>query len=158
MYHTLTHALTKSAAFYAAGAVLLAVGTREIAEVRGLIRSQPAVGVALMAAGLAIAGAPPFAVFLSEFTILRAGVASGQYWVTGLLALFIVIAFIGVMQQINRMVFGEPSPTESRAPPRLVMVTVWLALLPVLVLGVWMPVSLGHLLSAAAANLTGAPR
>jgi hydrogenase-4 component F len=137
---------------------LLAVGTREIAQVRGLIRSQPAVGVALMAAGLAIAGAPPFAVFLSEFTILRGGVASGQYWVTGLLALFIVIAFIGVMQQINRMVFGEPAPTDSLAPPRMLMITVWLALLPVLVLGVWLPEPLARLLAAAAANLIGAPR
>jgi hydrogenase-4 component F len=157
VYHTLTHALTKSAAFYAAGAVLLATGTREIAEVRGLLRTRPATGAALLAAGLAIAGAPPFAVFLSEFVILRAGVVQGQYVVVALLATFVAIAFIGVMQQINRMVFGEPHP-DARAVPQLVLFTAWLALTPVLVLGLWMPPPLARLLADAAATLTGAPR
>ena len=101
-----SHAVTKSFCFFAAGAVLMAVGTREIAAVRGLIRKSPAAGVALVFGGLAIAGAPPLAVFLSEFTILKAGLTQKQYVATGLLAIFIVIAFFGIMLHINRMVFG----------------------------------------------------
>jgi len=65
-------------------------------------------GGALLLAGLAIAGAPPFVVFLSEFSIFRAGLDQGQYFVTGLLAVFVTIAFFGILLHINRMVFGTP--------------------------------------------------
>lgn len=157
MYHVLTHALTKSLAFYAAGVVLLAMGTRDIASVRGLLRASPFCGVALLAAGLAIAGAPPFAVFMSEFTLLRAGLAAGQYLAVGLLALFIAVAFLGVMRHINRMVFGEPLPGTIAKLPASTIATVILALIPVLVLGVYMPAPLAHLLEAAANDIVGAP-
>ena len=157
MYHVLTHALTKSLAFYAAGVVLLAAGTRDIASVRGLLRSSPVCGVALLAAGLAIAGAPPFAVFLSELTILRAGIAEGRYWAVGLLALFIAVAFLGVMRHVNRMVFGEPEPVMPATLPATAVATVVLALAPVLALGLYMPGPLARLLEAAARNISGAP-
>lgn len=157
MYHVLTHALAKSLAFYAAGVVLLVVGTRDIAAVRGLLRTSPACGAALLAAGLAVAGAPPFAVFLSEITILKAGLAAEKYWAVGLLAFFIVVAFLGVMRQVNRMVFGEPQPASPIAVPVGALATVVLALVPVLVLGLYMPEALVRLLEAAAADIGGAP-
>jgi hydrogenase-4 component F len=159
------HSVTKSFCFFAAGVVLLAVGTREIAAVRGLIRRAPIAGAALIFGGLAITGAPPLAVFLSEFMILKAGLAQGQYVATGLLAAFIVIAFFGVMVHLNRMVFGAPAdgaPAEDAAAPaqgvfRLpfsVRLTLAVAAVPVLVLGVYVPKPLHDLLTLAAAALT----
>jgi hydrogenase-4 component F len=108
MYQVLSHALTKSFCFYAAGAALLVTGTRKISSVRGLIRRSPVAGTALLAAALAIAGAPPFAVFLSELFIFKAGLDARRYIVTGMLALFVAIAFCGILLHINRMVFGRP--------------------------------------------------
>ncbi len=151
----LAHAVTKSFCFFAAGAVLLITGTRDISSVRGLIRLSPVAGISLMLGGLAIAGAPPFAVFLSEFSIIRAGLAGGHPWVMGGLALFIVIAFCGIMTQINRMVFGKASPP-SGAPalPLSGKVTLGLALIPVGVLGLYIPHSI-HALLLHAAGLLG---
>jgi hydrogenase-4 component F len=71
MQQIVAHSVTKSFCFFAAGAALLAVGTREITAVRGLIRRSPATGAALVLGGLAITGAPPLAIFLSEFSILN---------------------------------------------------------------------------------------
>ena len=85
---------------------MLAVETREIAAVRGLIRRSPVASAALIFGGLGITGAPPLAVFLSEFSILKAGLNQRNFVATGLLALFIVVAFFGVMLHVNRMVFG----------------------------------------------------
>ena len=116
MQQIVSHSVTKSFCFFAAGAALLAAGTREIAAVRGLIRRSPLAGAALIFGGLAIAGAPPLAVFLSEFSILKAGLAQGQYVVTGLLAIFIVIAFFGIMAHVNRMVFGAPASAPRQSP------------------------------------------
>ena len=109
MQQIVSHSVTKSFCFFAAGATLLIVGTREIARVRGLSAVPRSTGAALVFGALAIAGAPPLAVFLSEFSILKAGLAQGQYLVTGLLAVFIVIAFFGILAHVNRMVFGAPA-------------------------------------------------
>ena len=78
-YQMTGHAIAKSFCFFAAGMTVMAVGTQDIASVRGLIRSSPLAAIALLAGGFAIAGAPPFAIFVSEFVILKAGLTSGQY-------------------------------------------------------------------------------
>ncbi len=118
MFQILTHSLTKSFCFLAAGAALLAVETREIASVRGLIRTAPFAGTALLLGGLAITGAPPLAVFLSEFSIFKAGLSGGHYVVMGLLALFITIAFVGILLHINRTGF-RPAERSLPAPTKL---------------------------------------
>jgi len=164
-----SHCVTKSFCFFAAGAALMAVGTREIAAVRGLIRRSPAAGAALVFGGLAIAGAPPMAVFLSEFSILKAGLTQKEYLTTGLLAIFIVIAFFGIMLHINRMVFGapetknngtpgnnhvEPQPDEKAHLAFSCRLALILAAAPVFVLGFYIPEPLHDLLTQAAAALT----
>ncbi len=150
LYQIVTHGLAKSLAFYAAGAVLLIYRTRNIADVRGLLRTSPFSGAALLAAALAIAGVPPFAVFLSEFSIFRSGLLAGYGWIVALLALFIAIAFIGVMLQVGRMVFGEaPAEQTHRRLPASVVGAISLSLLPVLVLGLYTPPLLHRLLTLA---------
>jgi len=165
MQQIVNHSVTKSFCFYAAGATLLTVGTREISAVRGLIRRSPFAGTALVFGGLAIAGAPPLAVFLSEFSILKVGLARGHYLATGLLAAFIVIAFFGVMVHVNRMVFGAPENAASESNhtgtqnsrtfhlPFSCRLALVLAAVPVLVLGVYVPKPLHDLLTMAAAAL-----
>jgi hydrogenase-4 component F len=158
MLQMLSHSVTKSFCFFAAGVTLLALGTREIASVRGLIRTSPAAGTAMLFGGLAIGGAPPFTVFLSEFSIFRAGLEQQRYLVTALLVIFITIAFAGILLHVNRMVFGEPAPSPARAPGRAAlpvtcMLTLILASVPIIALGVFQPASLHSLLALAASDL-----
>jgi len=109
------------------------------------------------------------AVFLSEFSILKAGLTQKEYVATGLLAIFIVIAFFGIMLHVNRMVFGAPeneaSPTNSETGSTLQRFTastlpvscrlaLILAAVPVLVLGFYLPQPLHDLLTQAAGALT----
>jgi len=155
-----SHSVTKSFCFFAAGAVLFVSGTREIASVRGLLRRAPAAGTALLLGGLAIGGAPPFAVFLSEFSIFRNGLAQGQYVGIGLLGLFITIAFFGILLHVNRMLFGSALPRVAEQSserhdhlPRTCQLALLVAAVPVVVLGVYQPVWLHGLISVAATTL-----
>lgn len=163
MLQIVSHALTKSFCFFAAGAVLLLAGTREIAAVRGLIRTSPVAGVALLVGGLAIGGAPPFAVFLSEISIFRTGLAHGHYVGTAFLALFVGVAFCGILLQVSRLVFGDPAQSQlagRRAElrlPRTCVATLAVAAIPVVVLGLHQPAWLQHLLTLGAANLAPLP-
>ena len=158
VYQVLSHAFTKSFCFFAAGAVLMAFGTREIAAIRGLIRTAPVAGCALLLGSLGIAGAPPFAVFLGEFSILKAGAAEGQYLVIGLLSLFLVIAFFGILLHVNRMVFGQSPEGDALACVPLPMsckITLLMAAAPVVLFGLYVPHGLYELLSRAAALIGG---
>jgi len=167
MQQIVSHCVTKSFCFFAAGAVLLTVETRQIASVRQLIRQSPIASTALVFGGLAITGAPPLAVFLSEFSILKAGLTQKEYLATGLLAVFIVIAFFGIMLHINRMVFGtreneaaaglpnnHSEPASKLQLPISCRLALLFAAVPVLVLGFYIPQPLHDLLTQAASGLT----
>ncbi len=152
----LNHSITKSLCFYVAGAILMTLETREIKSIRGLLRISPFEGAALLFCSLAIAGAPPFPIFLSEFSILGSGVQAGHPVVVTILATLIVIAFVGLMMQVNRMVFGKPiGPPRRVEIPRTCRVAIVMAAIPVAVLGVYIPAPLYHLLNLAAQQLGG---
>jgi hydrogenase-4 component F len=155
-YQMTGHTLAKSFCFFAAGLVVMAVGTQEIAAVRGLIRSSPLAALALVAGGFAIAGAPPFAIFVSELAILKAGLASGQYLAVALLAFFVVVAFCAVMFHVNRMAFGPPARRPAAvAMPLSCRATLAVAGIPLLVIGIYIPGPLRDLLMAAAKAMGG---
>ncbi|HER26448.1 MAG TPA: hydrogenase 4 subunit F [Rhodospirillales bacterium] len=160
MLQIVGHAVTKSFSFLAAGAVLLLIGNRNIASVRALVRQAPLAGAALLLAGLAIAGAPPFPLFLSEFLILKAGLQNGDYLVVGLLTIFIAIAFFAIMNHVSRMALGAGEPASRDAGQRGALpfsckITLIVAAVPILVLGVYIPDGLAALAALAAKSLGG---
>jgi hydrogenase-4 component F len=156
VFQLLNHAITKSLCFYVAGIVLLTVGTREIKSVKGLLRVSPFAGAALIFCALAIAGAPPFPIFLSEFSILSAGIRDGHAVAVSILAALIVLAFVGIMLQINRMTFGQPERVEVHVGvPQTCRIAVLAAAVPVAVLGIYMPGPVHSLLLLAAQQLGG---
>ena len=107
VWQIVAHAVTKSFSFYAAGSTLLVTGTRAIDEVSGLLGRSRTAAAALIAGALAISGAPPFAVFLSELAVLRAGIDAHAYLLTGVLAVAIVIGFCAMLWHVTGMVSGN---------------------------------------------------
>lgn len=152
----LNHSITKSLCFYAAGMVLMTLGTRQISEVRGLFQVSPFIASVLLLCSLAIAGAPPFPIFLSEFSILSAGLRAGHYVAVVILATLIVIAFVAILLHVNGMLFGKPG-SEARAVslPASTRIAVLLSAIPVCVLGVYIPGPLRSLTTLAAQQLGG---
>ncbi|HSD74463.1 MAG TPA: hydrogenase 4 subunit F, partial [Steroidobacteraceae bacterium] len=76
LLHMTVHSLTKSAIFITVGHASQLAGTQRIDKIRGLIRTQPAIGWGLLIGTVAIAGFPPFGVFTSEFLLLTATMKS----------------------------------------------------------------------------------
>jgi len=62
---------------------------------------------------LALLGLPPFGMFLSEFTLLRAGFADGQSWLMAVVLVFLAVAFVSLLGHLNRMLYGA-APAEVR--------------------------------------------
>lgn len=106
-WHLLNHALAKSTAFYGSGLVLLRHEHKLLERVPGLLRQMPVAGAAILAAGIALAGLPPFGLFVSEVMIAAGAYAVGPMGASAFLAI-LAVAFATLLYQVLRMVLGVP--------------------------------------------------
>jgi hydrogenase-4 component F len=142
LLHMITHALAKSLLFVLSGNILLKFHSAQIRDVRGLLHVAPWTGALFLAGTLALIGLPPFAPFISEFIIFRAGLESHPA-AAGTGVILLVVVFGGMLASVNRMLYGEP-PADLRRGDAL---RPWLAPLAanfalLLVLGLTLPAPL----------------
>lgn len=157
LYHMLNHSLNKSLMFFGAGNAMRAYGTKEISGIRHVLRVFPVSGTLWPLGAVGIAGAPPFALFLSEFTILRSGIAGPYRWAAVVFAVLLIVVFIGFLAHFRAMYFDDaPEPRIPRAAG-IVWRTLpmWLAFLPLLVLGLWWPHGFWEIFSRISRGLMG---
>jgi hydrogenase-4 component F len=108
LLHILNHALAKPLMFFASGKIQSRFGSTNIANVNGVLTSMPLLGALTIIGALSLSGTPPFNIFVSEFTVLKAVVDKGLWPVVVLFLLFVVIVFYGVLSGFGRMLFGKP--------------------------------------------------
>jgi hydrogenase-4 component F len=106
-FHMLNHALAKSTAFYTAGLVLLRHGHKVTDRVSGLLRQEPATGGPMLAATIALAGMPPFGLFMSEVLIVSATYQKHP-WIAVVFLGLLALAFATLLAQVLPMILGEP--------------------------------------------------
>ena len=107
LLHVVNHALSKSLLFLLSGNILLKYHSTEIRDVRGLLRSAPLTGALFLAGTLALIGLPPFAPFISEFIIFRAGLETHP-WAAAAGIILLVIVFGSMLASVNQMLYGAP--------------------------------------------------
>jgi hydrogenase-4 component F len=156
LYHMLNHTLNKSLMFFGAGSMMRSYETKDIGAIRDVGRRFPVVGALWLAGAVAITGAPPFGLFASEFTILRAGLRGPQVWAAIVMALLLIVIFIAFLNHFRMMYF---TPTEESPPPAHPVsawcaVPMWLAFVPLLVLGLWWPDAIWRYFGVIAHGLT----
>jgi len=152
LLHMPVHSLTKSAIFITVGHASQLAGTQRIDKIRGLIRTQPAIGWGLLIGTVAIAGFPPFGVFTSEFLLLTATMKSWPWLAVPLLVGF-GVAFAGLFRHLHPMVYGEPPPGQQPVQANMIPVMVHLAL--VLWLGLSIPSFLARWFEQATVLISG---
>jgi hydrogenase-4 component F len=157
-FHVLVHAAGKTLAFFGAGDLLSRYGSRDVNDVRGVIRAAPFTGVIVLLAALAIAGLPPFGIFRSELLIVAGGFSHSSFAIAGLLIVFANIAFVGLYQTFHRMVLSpgrQAQPPVTRPGQPLMVAAMLVSLAVLVVLGLWIPAPLDHLLHSAVAVIGG---
>jgi hydrogenase-4 component F len=111
-WHLLQHALAKSTAFYGAGLVFLGYDHKMLDRVTGMLRQMPLAGTAILAAGVALAGMPPFGLFASEM-LITAGTYRVRPEAAYLFLILLAFAFATLLFQVLRMALG-PGGAASR--------------------------------------------
>ena len=158
LLHTLNHSICKSLSFFAAGRLGQMYGTQDMSKMAGALRHAPVWGKGLFGSLLVLIGVAPFAIFMSEFLILRAAAKSGSYWTMALFLAGAGIVFVGALQHAIHIAWGEPivTPKEEQAGGVDKML-VAASLAALLILGLWIPDFLTRTLTDAARIVEGAP-
>jgi len=168
LYHMLGHSLNKSLMFFGAGNAMHVFHSKRIGRMHRVLSRMPVSGLLWLAGAVAITGAPPFGLFPGEFTILRAGLAGPNGWAALIMLILLIVIFVGFLNHFRAMYFGhamKPRDETRHVPDRSAaerheplsgwcLVPMWLALIPLLVLGLWWPQSFMHYFSAIATELS----
>jgi hydrogenase-4 component F len=151
LLHMTMHSLTKSALFFAVGHIAQSKGTQRFSEIRGLSVSHPLLAWGLALGAVAIAGLPPFGVFMSEFFIVSSSFAREP-----LLALLLVagllIGFGAILLRLQDVLFS--APVGESHPVKASFIPLFAHLALVLAAGIYLPPLLVHWFQTVAALLT----
>jgi len=154
--HLVAHALGKALLFFAAGTVAQSYGTRRMARIRGAAGVLPLSGTALLLGGLALAGAPPTALFATELSILGAAFEGGQTLAASVLLACLALIFVGLLYHLGGIALGgRPAaiPVKREGPLGIALVAV--PLFGVATLGLILPAPLAEPLRQMTAVLVG---
>ncbi|MBI2091645.1 MAG: NADH dehydrogenase FAD-containing subunit [Deltaproteobacteria bacterium] len=149
MLHVVAHSLTKVLLFLAAGNILILYRTKYVSEVNGLLRTSPSTGILFAIGGLAIAGAPPFLPFISEFLVLKHGLLTGHYYAMFLYLLFLGVIFVSMSKTVFRMVYGKKRDLIWGELPKTMFVPLAAAAAAIVMLGIYLPEKVALLIETA---------
>ncbi len=107
LLHTLNHSLAKTLLFCGSGNVLLKYGTRDLNVGGGMLKIMPFTAVLFGGGALALAGMPPFNIFLSESTTVTAGLARNHLLIIVMLLLLLTLVLAGLAPDGCAGVNGE---------------------------------------------------
>ncbi|XES78522.1 MAG: NuoM family protein [Candidatus Bathyarchaeia archaeon] len=122
--HIITHGLSKGLFFLAAGAVMHVLTIRNINDMGGLAGKMPVTGTSSTIAALSLAGAPPFACFISEFFIFLGAfqvIQSGWTFFiipTALMLVATIFSLAYALRFTTKVFLGPPKNPEVLANPK----------------------------------------
>ena len=160
LLHVINNALTKGVLFLSVGNIHRAFDAKTTPEVSGAIRRLPLSGTLFLLGFIAVIGSPPFGPFVSEFMILNGAFSAGHFLVAAAFLLLLLIIFMGMGRTVLAAVQGRPTALARKSNYRDTILTaapVLIALLLVLMLGLFIPAPLVTLLHKASAYMGAKP-
>ena len=107
-FHLLSHAVFKALLFLSAGAVIHAVGTRDMRQMGGLGRQMPFNRAVFVIGALALAGLPVLNGFWSKELILEHGLHDGPAWAYAGMLAGAGLTALYTFRMVWLVFFGEP--------------------------------------------------
>lgn len=154
--HMFNHSMGKSLLFMSAGNIAQKYHSKYIERISGVIRAMPWTGGIFLFAALAVAGAPPFSIFISEFTIMMAGVEAEKLWASCALAGLVVLIFAGMTYYVVRMAFGEiPTRIGSKTTDVWMKCAMLIPFIFIVLCGIYVPGFIQDSICIAASVLEG---
>jgi hydrogenase-4 component F len=112
--HIICHSLAKSSLFLTSGNIYTRYKTKNIEEVKGLLKTDPVNGWLWIISFFTITGFPPSPVFISEFLIARQLFQNGSYVLLALYFFLLTIIIYGMGSTVLKMSFGSCGEDRSK--------------------------------------------
>ena len=106
-FHLLSHAIFKALLFLAAGAVIHAVGTRDMRQMGGLGPRMRFTRAVFVVGALALAGIPIFNGFWSKESILEAGLTGGPQWAYIIMLIGAGLTALYTLRMVYLVFYGD---------------------------------------------------
>jgi hydrogenase-4 component F len=156
LLHMTFHSVTKPLLFFCAGNVQQHLNTDLFQKAKsGLIHSMPLTGAAFLMVTLAVTGSPPFSLFQSEFTVLRAGFARDHFVLAIFFVSFLVLIFSGFLAHVADLVLGEDAGLPRADMCGWKKYSVAGLAVVIVVMGFWIPAPLFRLIQGAVGIVVG---
>lgn len=140
LLHCVAHGFTKALMFCVSGNVMMKYGTRDLTKISGMLRVAPATGVVFALGLFALSGFPPFAMFVSEVSLVVGGVVTGHIAAVVAVAIALTVVVAAFAMTVQRAVMGEPPEgMEKRDVDALALIPEIAMVVVVLWFGVAMP-------------------
>ncbi len=134
VFQMFNHANAIGALFLMSGVIHEHMGTRNIKELPGLASAMPKTAFLLIMASLGAMGFPGFSNFISEYTVLLAGISVNALYAVAVLVPGITAGYFVWM--LRRVLFtAQTKEIGSREAPAYVLITLGAFLVPLLILG-----------------------
>ena len=127
LLHMTYHSLAKPVSLFSAGTLAQLHSSSDLTRIgTGTFTRAPIASALFVLAGIIITGSPPFGMFFSEMTILRAGFVGPHVTATSIFLGALIVLFCGFAFQVGRLVLGprrDPSDRRVPLPERLDLAT-----------------------------------
>ena len=117
--HIAAHAVAKALGFYAAVPLLAHEPRAAGHAVTGIARTQPVLGTSMGISLGALAGLPPFPLFVSEVLIVAGGFQAGRTWAAAAATLLLALGFLGLAHALIETTVGKPHRRDHAQVPGL---------------------------------------
>lgn len=107
LFHALAHSVTKALAFCTTGNMVQIYGTRDMTKMGGMIKIAPITAILFGIAVCSLVGVPGFAIFVSEFLMIKESIVNGLTLEVILFIIGLIIIFIADFSHFNLATFGE---------------------------------------------------
>jgi hydrogenase-4 component F len=156
LFHIFNHSVCKTTGFLSAGKLDQIYGTHDMRKMKGTIRRAPVWGSGLFLIFLALVGAAPFAIFMSEMLIIKTAVDHNQILILSFFLAAAGIVFVGVLSHALSTAWGEPPYSLVSEKSKIFdILIVFFPLALLLILGIWMPYPFREVLEKASSILGG---
>jgi multicomponent Na+:H+ antiporter subunit D len=116
VFYIIHHIIVKTNLFLVSGIVHRLGGTLQLRSLGGLYESRPLVAALFLIPALSLAGLPPLSGFFAKLALVRGGLASEQFLVTGI-ALAVGLLTLLSMMKIWAEAFWKPKPAGTADTP-----------------------------------------
>lgn len=109
VFYIVHHIIVKTNLFFISGLVNKIKGSYLLKKIGGVYAAFPLIGLLFLIPAMSLAGIPPLSGFWAKFTVAKAGLELGEYFIVGI-SLFVGLLTLFSMTKIWTEVFWKPDP------------------------------------------------